>query len=196
MRIAYVTYEPEENIPVTSCLQNKKLVKFFNRETSASIVCVDKLLDKSLLSPETPFYYATGWIEYEDYGLGEIAEDSTDENGKFSDELFIKKGLFRISPLNQFKVLQNMPLCFVSIVYRLRGDNAVIYGAGGSLLQHAFYSPFDGPLLIGAGKVYRNGLVESGFALITKAILQDSPFLLYEGEAVNIFRAWAQGIDS
>jgi hypothetical protein len=193
VKIAFVTYQPGEHIPVASCLQNKKLAKFFNRETSAAIVCMDNLLGKSPLAPETPFYYATGWIEYEDYGLREIAEDSAAEDGKFSDEIFIKKGLSRISPLNQFKVLQNMPLSFVSIVYGLKGDNAVIYGSGGSLLKHAVYSPFEGEMLIGAGKAYRSGLVEAGFALVAKTRIQDSTFLFHEGEAVDIFRTWAQG---
>ena len=85
----------------------------------------------------TPFYYATGFIEYEDYGLKSTVEDSVDPAGKFSDRLFIEKGLSRISPLNQFKVLQNMPLCFVSIEHNLHGDNAVVYASAAGLLQHA-----------------------------------------------------------
>ena len=137
MKIVFDCYNPDEPIPVVKYLKNKKLQKYFSRETAAAIVCAAKLLVGIDLDPETPFYYATGFIEYEDYGLKYIVEDSVDPTGKFSDRLFIEKGLSRISPLNQFKVLQNMPLCFVSIEHNLHGDNAVVYASAAGLLQHA-----------------------------------------------------------
>jgi len=192
MKVVFDAYLAGEEIPAALCLRNKKLVKFFNRESGAAVVAAGRLLGKNPLLQDTPFYYATGFIEYEDYGLAAIVEDSLDENGRFSERLFIEKGLSRISPLNQFKVLQNMPLCFISIVYCLKGDNAVIYGSGRSLLQHALYSPHQGQILLGAGKVYEDGRAEAGFALVSKSEIARSPFLSCPGEAVDIFRSWAE----
>jgi hypothetical protein len=190
MQVIFDSYNPEEIIPASKFLKNKKLNKYFNRETAAAIVCASKLLKGLTVNPETPFYYATGLIEYEDYGLNYIAENSVDDNGKFSEKWFIEKGLSRISPLNQFKVLQNMPLSFISIEHHLTGDNAVIYSSAASLLLHALYA-LQEPILIGAGKVYKSGKTEAGFALINKADIEASPFLSFTGEATELFQTWA-----
>ncbi|OQW95718.1 MAG: hypothetical protein BWK79_01440 [Beggiatoa sp. IS2] len=190
MNLVFDTYPPGEPIVVAKYLKNKKLQKYFNRETAAAVVGAGKLLNGLILDPNMPFYYATGFIEFEDYGLHCIAEDSADEKGHFSEELFIAKGLARVPPISQFKVLQNMPLCFVSIEHHLTGDNAVVYGSTASLLQHVLCSPIESPILMGAGKVYRNGLAEVGFALVSKAEIKVSPFLSVTREAVELFREW------
>jgi hypothetical protein len=192
MRVIFDSYEPDEMIPVAKCLKNKKLRKYFNRETAAAVVCAGKLLEGIEIHPDTPFYYATGLIEYEEYGLKYIVEDSVDGDGKFSEQLFFQQGLSRISPLTQFKVLQNMPLCFVSIEHNLHGDNAVVYSSAAGLLQHALYSSGDGPILLGAGKVHKTGSTESGFVLLKKQEIEDSPCLSFTGEATEMFRAWSQ----
>lgn len=190
MRVVFDSYTAEETIPVRVYLKNRKLGKYFSRETAAALVCAGKLSEQGEIPEETPFYYATGLIEYEEYGLNYIVEDSIDQYGEFSEQRFFKEGLSRIPPLTQFKVLQNMPLCFVSIEHQLRGDNAVVYSSASGLLHHALYAPEDGPLLIGAGKVYQTGATECGFALVAKKEIEDSSFLSFSGEAIEIFRAW------
>lgn len=192
MKVVFDSYPPDKTIAVTNYLKNKKLQKYFNRETAAAIVSAGRLLQGLTLPTDMPFYYATGFIEFEDYGLQFIAEDSADENGHFSEELFVTKGLTRVPPINQFKVLQNMPLCFVSIEHQLTGDNAVVYGSGASLLQHVLCSPVENPILIGAGKVYRDGRAEAGFALVSKTEIKKSPFLSMTDEAIELFREWLQ----
>ena len=114
MKSVFLSFALKETIPVTDYLTNRKLKKYFNRETSSAMVAMGKLLEEIDVTPsETPVYYATGLLEYEDYGLDLIVEDSVDQNNQFSDQNFIGKGLSRISPLSQFKILQNVPLCFV-----------------------------------------------------------------------------------
>jgi hypothetical protein len=192
MKVVFDVYEPDETIPAARYLRNKKLRKYFNRETAAAIVSAGKLLNGGAYAQNMPFYYATGLIEYEEYGLSCIVEDSVDGDSRFSETQFFEQGLSRISPLTQFKVLQNMPLCFVSIEHGLHGENAVVYSAASALLQQALYAPADDYLLIGAGKVHRSGKTESGFALIRKADIRHSPFLSSTVEATEIFRAWTQ----
>lgn len=191
MKAVFDSYSSSDVIPVTQYLSNKKLGKYFNRETAAAMVCASKLLQGLSLPTETPFYYATGSIEYEDYGLGYIAQDSSDDQGQFSEQLFIEKGLSRVPPINQFKVLQNMPLCFVAIEHHLTGDNAVIYSAAASLLLCVLAAPPSRNILIGAGKVYKNGETQAGFALVDKQDLEHSPFLSFTGEAIEMFKTWA-----
>ena len=190
MNIQYDFYNPEEIIPVSGFLKNKKLSKYFNRETSAAITAVSKLLTDIKYSETMPFYYATGWIEYEDYGLELIAEGSLGDDKKFSNKNFIKNGLSKISPLNQFKILQNMPLAFISIEKNLRGDNSVVYSSASSLLVNALYSINNNGILIGAGKVYSDGCAASGFAIISKSEIQNSKFIDSECEAIQMFREW------
>ena len=86
-----------------------------------------------------------------------------------------------------------MPLSFVSITFGLKGDNAVLYSAAGSLLLPALSAPGDGQVLIGAGKTRRDGSAAAGFALIGREEIASSPWLGSHEEAVEMFREWSGG---
>ena len=45
MKIRWQRFGPDEVIPVSEYLKNRKLRKYFNRETAATIVTLSKLLD-------------------------------------------------------------------------------------------------------------------------------------------------------
>jgi hypothetical protein len=200
MNVVFDSYEPGEDIPVLQYLKNRKLQKYFNRETAAAIVGVGKLFREMEPAPETPFYYAAWPMEYEDYGFMGTISRSIDEKGNFSQKRFIHEGMPTVSPLSQFKVLQNMPLSFAAIEYQLTGDNAVVYTSAPGLLRLGLQSVFDGPMLLGAGKTYKDGRVEAGFAYVTREEIKDSSFLSAlstpgngNPDAVDMFRAWAAG---
>lgn len=191
MKVNWQRFEPDDLIPVSSYLKNRKLRKYFNRETAAGIIALGELLNGIQLPANTPFYYATGLVEFEEYGLPKIVSASLDDNGHFSDRLFVERSIPRISPLTSFKVLQNMTLAFLSIEHELTGDNAVVYVSASSLLQYMLTAPTEGDILIGAGKVFRDGRTESGFALLTKEEAIQTPFLNSNDKAIDIFRQWA-----
>ena len=188
MKVEFNSYQIKEEIPVLDYLKKRKLNKYFSRETAAAIVTARKLLDGIDIDQNTPLYYATGIVEYEDYGLDKIVEVCSDKDGRFSQFLFVEKGLSSISPLTQFKLLYNMTLCFISIEHNLIGDNAVIYSSAAGLLTQALNAPTDGAILMGAGKVHKDGKVESGFSLISKDDIINSPFIQSKVEAIEIFR--------
>jgi len=190
MKVTFDSYKPGEEIPVLQYLKNRKLRKYFNRETEAALVGLGKLTRNIELRPDTPFYYATGVMEYEDYGLEGIVRNSIDETGGFSQKLFIGEAIPRVSPLNLFKVLQNMPLSFAAIEHNLWGDNAVIYTSASGLLLLALHSTFNMPMLLGASKTDKDGKVEAGFAYVLKEEIENSPFLYGTEEAVDMFRSW------
>lgn len=187
MKMIYKKFELHEDIPVKNVLNNKKLLKYFNREAALGIFSLAELLKDTSISPETPIYYETGINEYEDFGLNAIV-DTCLEDGKFSPQVSVERGLATISPLTQFKILLNMPLCFFSIENNLNGDNAVIYSSASGLLSHLYLSEAEESIIIGSGKVNHDGSVESGFALIHK----DETFKInetFEGkEGIEIFR--------
>jgi hypothetical protein len=190
MNAAFSTFAYGETIPVFDYLKDRKLAKYFSRETAAAIVCLGRLLEDVKIHSGIPVYYATGITEHEDYGLPGIVRNSTDSTGRFSTELFIRKGFAEVPPITQFKLLCNMPLCFISLNYGLCGDNAVIYSAASALLCQALSSPVESPILLGAGKSHADGSVETGFAVASKNEISSSQFLSSSIEAVEIFRAW------
>jgi hypothetical protein len=190
MKVIYDQYNPEDTIPVREHLKNKKLKKYLNRETSAAIVAVSKLLAGNELPTETPFYYANGLFHFEEYGLKKIVTESLDQDGIFSDEFFFKQGIPQISPLTSFKILQNMTLAFVAIENNLTGDNAVVYVSADSLLAYLSHAPPSDFILIGAGKVHNSGFTESGFAMVTHQEIGDLSIPGIETEAIELFRNW------
>ena len=192
MNIVYNHYAADETIPVFDFVKNRKLVKYFNRETAAAIVAAGRLLKDTAFDPQIPFYYETGIMESEDLGLELIAEASCDPAGKFSQKNFVEKGTKAVPPLTQFKALYNMPISFVSIEHGLKGDNSVIYASARGLLIQALHAPADKNILLGCGKIFADRSVASGFALVNKEEIKNDPFLTNspEAEAFELFKDW------
>lgn len=188
MKLNIVHFKADETIPIKAYIKKRKLIKYFNKETAASIVCVAQLLQDTTLNPSTPFYYGMGLIEYEDFGLEEIATLSTDpQTHQFSQQHYIQNAMPSVSPLSQFKVLYNMPLSFVAIEHNLQGDCVVNYANAHSLLIQALYAPTNLPILIGASKVYQDGSVTSGFALLDKSELPSEKEVEGMQEPIELF---------
>ncbi|MCP4218232.1 MAG: beta-ketoacyl-[acyl-carrier-protein] synthase family protein [bacterium] len=181
-------YAPTDTIPVKTFLKHKKAAKYFNRETAAAVVCLGRLLEETSLAPDTPFYYAKGLVEYEEYGLESIVDNCRDEKGKFSTDNFVNKAMASLSPLTQFKVLFNMPLSFTAIEYGLTGDNAVLYASAGGLLSHALHAPEGLPVLLGTAVVYADGSVEAGFSLGYKEEYEALHLPEPDSDAIEFFR--------
>jgi hypothetical protein len=194
MKIQFDAYDQDAQIPIQRHIKNRKLVKYFNRETAAAVVCAARLLDGEALDPATPFYYETGIMEYEDLGLDSIARASVDGENRFSQEGFALQGARAVPPLTQFKALYNMPLSFVSIEQGLTGDNGVVYGSAWALLELAVCAPGQGPILLGCGKMHRDGRVECGFALLERETLETAPLPEGEVEGIEMMRLWTGAV--
>lgn len=188
MKVVFNTFSADNPIPVNDYISNRKMAKYYNREAQAALVTIKMLLGDIKPEPTTPIFYAVGLIEREEYDINKIAASSKDENGLFSDEIFLKNGMAQISPITQFKILYNMTLCFISIEYGFTGDNAVIYASANGLINNAAYSISDGNIIIGTGKIYADGSVKSGFALTTKQEMQTVPLFDTDLEAIELFK--------
>jgi hypothetical protein len=191
MKILFDAYDKDALIPVQHYLRNRKLVKYFNRETAAAVVCAARLLEGESLDPETPFYYETGVMEHENLGLDEIARESIDANGGFDQRGFVHQGARAVPPLTQFKALYNMPLSFISIEQGLTGDNGVVYGSARALLDLAHCAPASEAILLGSGKIQANGVVECGFVLTSRDSLDGMPQPDDGVEGIELLRHWA-----
>lgn len=193
MIIEFSAYTRAEQIPLQEYLRNKKLAKYFNREAAAAVICATRLFRKSPVKADAPFYYETGRMEFEDYGLNNIVKASLDEEGVFSQRLFVQKGAKAVMPLTQFKALYNMPLSLISIEHGLVGDNAVFYASAAGLLTQVLHAPVDNGILLGCGKVHPDGRVETAFAIVDKHELTGSPYLRSACEGIEMFRDWHFG---
>lgn len=194
MTLVYHRFAAGEPIPVEQYLKNRKMKKYFNGETAAAVRCMGELLSKESVDVETtPMYYATGILEYEDYGLAGIVEKSRDADGHYSPRLFLEQGLTNVSPLNQFKILHNMPVSFISIAFGFTADNSSLYSSAIGLVVSARTAQTDCGIIIGAGKGYRDGSVECGFAIVSKNEIGSLPVEDPDEEAILIFRRLAGG---
>ena len=186
MNAALNYYAPGDAIPVQRFLKERKLAKYFSRETAAAVVSLGELLEKFPAGRAAPAYYGMGVVDHESFGLDIIAASSAGEGGSFSQKLFAEEGFMSVPPLNQFKVLYNMPLCFASIVFGLKGDNAVIYSSAAGLIRQALLAP-SFPVLLGAGKSCADGSVRAGFALASREELEALLPRAGDKEAIDIF---------
>ncbi len=180
MLLSCCSFGPSESIPFGVYLRERKFAKYFSRETACAITAMGRLLDKSPLPRTVPVYYCMGVVEHESYGLDSIASASAGADGMFSQKLFVEHGFSEVPPLNQFKILYNMPLSFISIVFGFNADNAALYGRADSLLMQARCS-VSWPVLLGAGKAYPDGSVSAGFMLA-----EEKDLALLEGRGREI----------
>ena len=177
-------------IPVRGHLRNRKLSKYFNRETAALVTCAAILLAGREIPAVTPFAYAMGQVEHEDYGLQTLGDGSRGSDDRFCHDAFIATGIANVSPLTQFKVLYNMPLCFVSIEHGLTGENAILYGTATSDVrsQVECLEPA-GRVLLGAGHIHHDGSVDVGIALLEG----DASLIPWETDVdvLSLLKTWA-----
>ncbi|MFC1745612.1 beta-ketoacyl synthase N-terminal-like domain-containing protein [Candidatus Riflebacteria bacterium] len=75
---------------------------------------------------ETAIYAGTGATGLDFKHIERMLEASRGGNGKFDLQCFSEKGLNQINPLLSFKILPNMPVCFVAILNNIMGENLIL----------------------------------------------------------------------
>ncbi len=187
MRLIYKKYLPNEEIPVYDYARNRKLVKYYTRETMAAVVSVACLFEGSTPDPCMPFFYSSGETEIIDFYRG-IGDKIISEEKDFSSIWFVENVCKLISPLERFKTMRNTTACLVAIENGLKGDNGVLLTSATGLLYSAMFTETEGSVLIGAGKLYADGTVECGFAEGFPAEFETHPLLDTLGDAIEIFQ--------
>ena len=187
MRVIYKKYLPKEEIPVYDYARNRKLVKYYTRETMAAVVSVACLFEGRAPDPCMPFFYSSGETEMIDLYRG-IGDRITSVEKDFRSTWFVENVAVLISPLERFKTMRNTTACLVAIENGLKGDNGVLLASASGLLYSAMFTETEGTVLIGAGKVYADGTVECGFAEGLPAEFATHPLLDSPGDAIEIFQ--------
>ena len=124
----------------TALVPNRRLIKFMNREAHMAAAAAGQALADSWAQEAYPperkgLYMGTGLTSSEIGDLAPVLEASLGESGEFSCRRLGDEGLATCNPLLSFKLLPNMALCYISMLYGIRGDNLVFNPWPGNAAQ-------------------------------------------------------------
>ena len=119
-------FQPERYVP------ESKLVRLMNREAQLAVAAAHLALEdaglgreRTYLPEEIGLFGATGLAGLPLAEVAPLIKASTGAGGRFDPGRFGRDGLKAVRPILSFKVLSNMPLCFVSICENIQGPNAI-----------------------------------------------------------------------
>jgi len=111
-------------------ISERKIIKLMNIEAqmvvSATKLAIEDASIDGYYSPcRTGLYMGTGLTSGGLEDLIPLAENSIDESCGFSYHRLGLEALPNCNPLISFKMLTNMPLCYISILFKIKGPNLV-----------------------------------------------------------------------
>lgn len=116
----------EEHVP------EPKTVRLMSREAILAVGAARRAMKdanltvgKDCASDEIGLFGATGLAGMTLSEIGRLVEAAADQDGSFDLKRFGAVALKQVRPVLSFKILSNMPLCFVSIFEGIQGVNAV-----------------------------------------------------------------------
>jgi 3-oxoacyl-[acyl-carrier-protein] synthase II len=120
------------NLSPQKYVSEAKMVRLMNRDAQLAVVAARRALEDAGLgsrrtySPEEMgLFGATGLAGLPVREVAPLIRVSTDPDGLFDLTRFGEAGLKAVSPILSFKILANMPFCFVSINENIQGPNAI-----------------------------------------------------------------------
>ena len=109
-----------------------KLIRLMSREAQLAAAAAHLALQDAGLRPggahapeDIGIFGATGMAGLPVREILPLLKASADADGRFDLEKFGADGLHAVSPILSFKILSNMPVCFVSISANIQGPSAV-----------------------------------------------------------------------
>lgn len=128
------------NFNPSDFISQRKMIKLMNREAqmavSAAALAIDDAGIRDHYSPyRTGLYLGTGLTSGELEDLIRLVKNSIDENDCFSYQRLGLEALPNCNPLLSFKILTNMPLCYISILFQVKGPNLIFNPWSGNTAQ-------------------------------------------------------------
>lgn len=109
-----------------------KTLRLMNRDAQLAVVAARRAMQDARLVPgefyaaeEIGLFGATGLSGMAPEEIARLVRDAATPDGRFDVRRFGAETLRHVRPVLSFKILANMPICFVSIFENLRGPNAV-----------------------------------------------------------------------
>ncbi len=123
---------PIGNFVADDYFPENKLLRFMNRESQLAVVAAHLAVDDAgLIAGETypeediALYGSTGVAGMTVEEIARIIRFAANKDGSLDLHGFGQVALKRVRPVLSFKILANMPICFVSIFQNIKGPNAV-----------------------------------------------------------------------
>lgn len=123
---------PIEQFDAEKHFPENKMFRLMNRDSQMAVVAARLAMndagvgaDQEYGGEDIALYGATGAASVAVEEIAGIIKYAANEDGSMSIERFGRVALRRVRPVLSFKILANMPLCFVSIFENIRGPNAV-----------------------------------------------------------------------
>jgi 3-oxoacyl-[acyl-carrier-protein] synthase II len=109
-----------------------KMIRLMNRDAQLAVAAAHLALADAGVKPggayapdEIALFGATGLAGLPLAEVIPLVKASTGPDGQFDPGRFGQAGLRAVSPILSFKILSNMPLCFVSICENIQGPNGI-----------------------------------------------------------------------
>jgi 3-oxoacyl-[acyl-carrier-protein] synthase II len=174
-------FDPEQFVP------DPKTVRLMNRDGLFAAAAARLALDNARLAvgkdyagEEIALFGATGLAGMRLDEVAPLIRHSAAADGGFDARRFGSEALKRIRPILSFKILSNMPICFVSIFEGIRGPNTI-------------YNPWEGQgaRAIGRGiAAVRRG--EAPCALVGGCDAKAHALAFTSLEEAGVFRSWRE----
>jgi 3-oxoacyl-[acyl-carrier-protein] synthase II len=175
------TFAPEE------FLRDPKTARLMNRDghlaaaaARLALADADLCIGKDYAAEEVGLFGATGLAALRIDEVAPLIRLSATPEGGFDPRRFGSHALRRVRPILSFKILSNMPLCFVSIFEDIRGPNAI-------------YNPWEGQ---GAQAIARGMTAirrgEAPCALVGACDTKVHELSFLSLEMAGVFRSWRE----
>ena len=109
-----------------------KTLRMMNRDALLAIVAARRAMEDAGLVVGTPYsgediglFGSTGMAGMPLDDIHKLVDNAAGDDGELDLHRFGREALKRVRPVLSFKILANMPICFVSIFEGIRGPNAV-----------------------------------------------------------------------
>jgi 3-oxoacyl-[acyl-carrier-protein] synthase II len=125
-------FAPVVDFDAARYFPDNKTLRLMNRDAQMAVVAARLAMLDAAVVPDALYpaedialYGATGLLGMPPAEIASLLQNAAGEDGSLDLRRFGQVALRRIRPVLSFKILANMPICFVSIFENLRGPNAV-----------------------------------------------------------------------
>ena len=180
-------FAPIQDFDAGPVFPDNKILRLMSRDAQMAAVAAHRAMRDAAVIPGTSYrpeeiglFGATGLSGMSADEIAPLVRDAAAPDGSLDLQTFGRGTLRRIRPVLSFKILANMPVCFVSILESIRGPNSV-------------YTPWEGngAQAIAAGiRAVRTGVVPC--ALVGGCDVKTHALSLVTLQQLGVFSSWSR----
>ena len=175
-----VDFSPEQYV------EDVKSLRLMSRDAQLAVAAARLALADARLEPgrtvaaeDIALYGSTGMTGMPAEEVGALVKHSADSEGNLDLRQFGRVTLKRVRPVLSFKILANMPICFVSIFGNIRGPNGI-------------YTPWEGQgvhAIVAGIRAIEEGL--AACAVVGGCDVRTHEFAFVSLQQLGAFQSWA-----